>query len=172
MRHGNIGPNKRNERSARMILDLLPTYELEAQSHTNSGIVHAVFAARNAQTIPDALSYFQDNTKFHDYALNLHFDTKDRLAMYLQKIAETFPDGAIQVDEVLESNETSIATWTFTAVRELSSHPHQRHVRIVLNGVSIVTFSSGQIVEWRDYYDALISQRLGLADSFVDWREY
>jgi len=155
-----------------MILDLLPTHEIEARQQTNSGIVHAVFAARNTQAIPDALSYFQDDAKFHDYALNLHFDTKERLELYLQKIAETFPGGAIQVDEVLESSETSIATWTFTAVRELSSHPHQRHIRIVLNGVSIVTFSHGRIVEWRDYYDALISQRLGIAERFVDWRAY
>jgi ketosteroid isomerase-like protein len=155
-----------------MILDLLPTYEIEAQQQTNRGIVHAVFAARNAQTIPEALSYFQDDAKFHDYALNLNFDTKERLALYFHKIAETFPDGAIQVDEVLESKETSIVTWTFTAVREPSSYPHQRHVRIVLNGVSIATFCSGRIVEWRDYYDALISQRLGLAASFVDWQEY
>jgi steroid delta-isomerase-like uncharacterized protein len=123
--------------------------------------------------VADFVDEFDADFTFADHALDLQFGEKDRLAEFLQKSRELFPDAVIEVVSAFESGDTVMAEWKLTATETASFFGSTiLQLPISLSGVTIVQFRKNKITHWSDYYDKLKSRRIGLAAAFTEWVEY
>jgi hypothetical protein len=122
--------------------------------------------------VADFVDKFDADFTFADHALDLQFGEKDRLAEFLQKSRELFPDAVIEGVSAFESGDTVMAEWRLTATETASFGSTILRLPISLSGVTIVQFRKNKITHWSDYYDQLKSRRIGLAAAFTEWVEY
>jgi steroid delta-isomerase-like uncharacterized protein len=131
----------------------------------------ALVYLRNGQ-INNAIAHFARGFKFKDHGLGLEFTDKERLAEFLHKIRELYPDSLVLTDQVFVSGNYVIAEWTLRAtVTEPFYGGLSRNVPVAVHGVSIVRIDNGEITDWTDYYDGLTSRRTALAAHFEEWVE-
>lgn len=122
--------------------------------------------------ITDAIACFAENFQFKDRGLGLEFRNPRRLAEFLRKTRELYPDSSLQTDNVTIARGQTTIEWTLrTTLTEPFYGSLSRKVPIVLHGASIVRTENGRITEWTDYYDGLTARRTSLAAYFEDWVE-
>ena len=136
-------------------------------------IVLAVVSLLNEGQIDDALALFADEFSFKDHGVGLEFNTKDRLAEFLKKARELYPDMFLQSETMFVSADHALTEWTLqTTLTEPFVGNLTRKVPISLRGASVVLTQNGRITSWSDYYDGLIARRTALASHFTEWIEY
>jgi steroid delta-isomerase-like uncharacterized protein len=122
--------------------------------------------------IEDALAGFADEFNFKDHGIGLEFKEKERLAEFLHKTRELYPDSFLQTDAIFVSGDHVITEWTLQTTLIVPFYGGlTRRVRVSLRGVSIVRTENGKITDWSDYYDGLTSRRTALASYFTEWAE-
>jgi hypothetical protein len=150
--------------------------EMEAPSlgvETNERILRRVLTALNEGRVSDAIDQFDSYFTFNDHALDLEFTDKVRLTEFFQRSRELFADSHVEVESISECGDHAIAKWKLTGTQNQDCGGYaSRRVRISLQGVSIAYLENARIVKWSDFYDAMKSWRLGLADLFREWTEY
>jgi steroid delta-isomerase-like uncharacterized protein len=122
--------------------------------------------------IDDAVARFAREFRFKDHGIGLEFKDKERLAEFLHKTRELYPDSFLQTDAIFVSGDHVISEWTLQAtLAEPFFGGLTRRVRVSLCGVSIVRTENGKIADWSDYYDGPTSRRTALASYFTEWVE-
>ena len=122
--------------------------------------------------IEDALAGFAEEFRFKDHGIGLQFKEKERLAEFLHKTRELYPDSFLQIDTIFVSGDHVIIEWTLQATWPEPFYGQlSREVRVSLRGASIVRTDKGMIADWSDYYDGLVSRRTALASYFTEWVE-
>jgi steroid delta-isomerase-like uncharacterized protein len=143
-----------------------------ADATTPNGILHAFLAAWWRGNIGEAADQFSNRFTFADHALGLEFKDKERLAEFLAKTREVFPDTQRTDNTIFSSEDGVISEWTLTATL---SEPFLggliRNVPIRVQGMSVVQIQNGKITRWSDYYDQQTARRYGLASRFTEWTE-
>jgi len=123
--------------------------------------------------IEEVTASFAEEFRFKDQGIGLEFTDKQRLAEFLQKARDLYPDSSLQTDNVFVSGDHVIIEWTLqTAITEPFYAGLTRKRPISLPGASIVRTEDGKITSWSDYYDGLVSRRTALASYFTEWLEY
>lgn len=135
-------------------------------------ILQSALAALSDGRVSDAVAHFDERFKFNDHALALEFMEKARLAEFLQKARELFPDTTLEVISLMESGDHAIAEWKLTATQIVPYGSIGYRIPINLHGSTIVRVEHGRILQWSDYYDHASSWRTALAAAFTDWVEY
>jgi steroid delta-isomerase-like uncharacterized protein len=132
-----------------------------------------VLTSLNQGDVSAAIAQFADEFIFHDYALDLEFTQKGRLAEFFQKSRELFPDTVVEVVSTFECGEYAIAEWKLTATETAAPYGSLRvRLPISLSGASVAQIENGSITRWSDYYDQITSRRISLAAFFTEWIEY
>ena len=143
-----------------------------AYATTPSRILHAFLVAWWHGNIVEAAEQFRDQFTFTDHALGLEFKDKERLAEFLAKARQFFPDTQRTDNTIWHSEDGVITEWTLTATL---SEPFLgglvRSVPIRVQGISVVQAKNGKISRWSDYYDQLTARRYALASRFTEWIE-
>lgn len=135
-------------------------------------VVHSVLADVRNGRIDDAVAHFAEDFNFNDYGIGLQFTSKERLAEFLKKTREVFPDSCLEIDSLLMGLDHAVGEWTLrTSLTEPLYAGKSRKVPILLHGVSVVKTKYGKITDWSDYYDGLTSRRTALASHFEEWVE-
>src|SRR5262245_38812219 len=81
------------------------------RAKARSDILNSMLAALSDGRITEFVKRFDDDFKYTDHALNLEFNDAPRLAEFLKKSRELFPDTAVEIVSVFESGNTAIAEW-------------------------------------------------------------
>jgi len=143
-----------------------------ADATTPNGILHAFLAAWWHGNVAEAADQFSDRFTFTDHALGLEFKDKERLAEFLAKTREVFPDTQRTDNTIVTSEDGVISEWTLTAtVSEPFLGGLMRKVPIRVQGISVVQIQNEKITRWSDYYDQQTARRYGLASRFTEWTE-
>jgi len=122
--------------------------------------------------IRDAVARFAEEFRFKDHGIGLEFQDKERLAEFLEKTRELYPDSSLMTDTIFVSGNHVIIEWTLQAtLTEPFYGELSRKVRVSVQGASIVRTDNGKITDWADYYDGLTSRRTALASYFTEWVE-
>jgi SnoaL-like protein len=120
--------------------------------------------------IDDVIARFSEEFRFKDHGIGLYFEEKGRLAEFLQKTRELYPDSLLLTDAIFVSGDAVIVEWT---LQIMLTEPFygglSRKVRVSVQGASIVQTDHGKITDWSDYYDGLASRRTALASQFTEW---
>ncbi|HET6975139.1 MAG TPA: nuclear transport factor 2 family protein [Pyrinomonadaceae bacterium] len=135
-------------------------------------VLRSVVAALNRRNISRAVDQFADDFAFNDYALNLEFADKGRLAEFFQKLCELFPDTVVELVSTFECGDHAVAEWKLTATRVEQFGSRSYRFPIVSRGSTIVQIEKGRVTHWSDYYDQLTSRRGPLKAFFEEWIEY
>jgi hypothetical protein len=122
--------------------------------------------------IGDAIAGFAEKFTFKDHGIGLAFTDKERLAAFLQKTRELYPDSLLLTDKILLSGDHVIVEWIlqFTLTAPFYGDLSRTHP-VSLHGASVVRTDNGKIIAWSDYYDGLTSRRTVLASYFTEWVE-
>ena len=146
--------------------------EMHVASASPKALLQTVLSALKQGSVGMAVEQFDDQFTFVDHGLGLEFEDKGRLTEFFTKARELYPDSAVLVDFLLETDDYVIAEWT---LRGTLVEPYfgglTRRVPITLPGVSIVRTYGGKIIHWSDYYDSLMARRSALAAFFTAWVE-
>ena len=135
-------------------------------------VVLSVMTHLKNGNIEDALAGFAEEFQFKDHGIGLEFTEKERLAEFLHKTRELYPDSFLQTDTIFVSGDDVITEWTLQATWPEPFYGQlSREVRVSLRGASIVRTDKGMITDWSDYYDGLMSRRTALASYFTEWVE-
>jgi steroid delta-isomerase-like uncharacterized protein len=138
----------------------------------SEGVVLRLLSQRYNGTIEEALAGFAEEFQFKDHGIGLEFKDKKRLAEFLYKTRELYPDSFLQTNTIFVSGNRVITEWTLRfTLTELFYGGLKRNLKVSIQGVSIVQIENGNIVEWSDYYDGLTSRRTALAAHFEEWVE-
>src|SRR5258708_31674256 len=86
-----------------------------AEAITSDWSLQIAFAAWRQGNFVEVVDQFSDQFTFTDHALGLEFKDKRRLAEFLAKISEWFPDSERKVNAVFSSEDRVISEWTLTA---------------------------------------------------------
>jgi steroid delta-isomerase-like uncharacterized protein len=122
--------------------------------------------------VDDAIACFAEEFRFKDHGIGLEFKDKERLAKFLHKARELYPDSLLLTDTIFVSGDDVITEWTLQAtLTEPFYAGLSRKVRVSVQGASIVRTDNGKITHWSDYYDGLASRRTALASYFTEWVE-
>jgi SnoaL-like domain len=135
-------------------------------------LLQTVFAALNERNIRGVIDQFADDFTFSDYALDLEFRDKVRLAEFFQKACDLFPDTVVELISTFECGDYAIAEWKLTGTQIQQFRFRSYRFPISLSGSTIVQEKHGRIVRWSDYYDKLTSRRGPLKAFFEEWIEY
>jgi len=89
----------------------------------------------------------------------------DQLKQEVQMYRSAFPDLSVKVDEVVSASEKVLVRWTARGTNKgsfLGRSPTGRRVQV--QGISVLTFRDGKVVEDYTQWDALrLLQELGIA---------
>jgi hypothetical protein len=143
-------------------------YELAAVNAPQR-VLQAALVALNDGRSSDVVAQFDDCFTFNDHGLALEFTDKGRLTEFLQKSRELFPDTALEIVSLLESDNHAIAEWKLTATQAIPYGYISYVLPISLHGSTIVRVENGRIIQWSDYYDHASSRRTSLAAFFTEW---
>ena len=122
--------------------------------------------------IEDAIAGFAEEFRFQDHGIGLEFKEKERLAEFLHKTRELYPNSFLQTDTIFVRGDHVVTEWTLqTTLTEPFYGGLTRKVQVSLRGVSVVRTDNGKITDWSDYYDGLASRRTALASYFTEWVE-
>jgi len=147
--------------------------ELGIATAATDSIVLAVISHLNEGNIEDAVALFVDEFSFKDYGIRLEFNTKARLAEFLAKAREFYPNSFSQTETIFVSGSNALTEWTLQATLIEPAFANCRwKVPLSLDGASVVRTENGRITSWSDYYDGLISRRSALASYFTEWIEH
>jgi len=147
--------------------------ELGTATAAPDKMVLTVMSHVNEGNIEDAVALFADEFSFKDYGIRLEFNTKDRLAEFLARARQLYPDMLLRIDTIYVSGDGALTESTLqTTFLEPFLGNSKRLVPISLHGASVVRAEHGRITSWSDYYDGLISRRIALASYFTEWVEY
>jgi hypothetical protein len=136
-------------------------------------VMQSAFVALSEGRNADLVDYFSDRFIFIDHALGLTFSDKPGVLAFFDKSRELFPDTVVHPDAISARGDWAAVEWTLRATQNDSSGGYfHRHIRISLQGISVVRFKGGRISSWSDYYDHLTSRRFSLAAFFSEWVEY
>ena len=147
--------------------------EMHVASASPKALLQTVLSALRQGSVGVAVEQFDHHHfTFVDHGLGLEFGDKGRLTEFFTKTRELYPDSAVLVDFLLETDDYVIAEWT---LRSTMVEPFfgglTRKVPITLPGVSIVRTYGDKIIHWSDYYDGLMARRTALAAFFTAWVE-
>ena len=134
-------------------------------------IVQSVLGALNQGKTSQAVNQFDDDLTFNDHALGLDFTDKGRLAEFLEKCREYFPDAAVELNSMSECADRVVAEWKLNATETVPYGPVQLRNPISVRGTSIVQIQNGRVTRWSDYYDSIASRRFKVAAFFEEWVE-
>jgi steroid delta-isomerase-like uncharacterized protein len=134
-------------------------------------ILESALMALNDGKIDEAVNEFDEHFTFIDNGLELTFTEKARLAEFLQKAHEMFPESVLEVLNIFQWSDYAVAQWKVTATEVVKYGSMPFRSPISLPGVSIVRIENGRITEWSDYYDQMKSRRVKLAAQFTEWVE-
>ena len=138
----------------------------------SAGVVLTLLTHLENGKVDDAIALFAEEFRFNDHGIDLEFKDKERLAEFLRKNQELYPDVELQIDTIFLSGDRVVAEWTLRAMLlEPFYGGLSRKVPISLHGASIVRTENGKITDWTDYYDGLASRRSALAAHFEEWVE-
>ena len=138
----------------------------------SEGIVLTVLSHLENGKIEEALAGFAQEFRFKDQGIGLEFKDKQRLAEFLYKIRELYPDSFLQTDAIFHSGNRVITEWTLQfTLTEPFCGGLKRTVKVSVHGASILRIENGKITDWADYYDGLTSRRTALASHFTEWVE-
>ena len=137
-----------------------------AEATTSDRILQTALAAWRQRNFVEVVDQFNDQFTFTDHALGLEFKDKRRLAEFLAKISEWFPDSERKVNAVFSSEDRVISEWTLTATQTEPFLGVRLKVPICVQGISVVQIKNGKISQWSDYYDELKSRRYRVAAFF------
>jgi steroid delta-isomerase-like uncharacterized protein len=146
-----------------------------AEAVISDRILQIAFAAWRQGNFVEAVDQFSDQFTFTDHALGLEFKDKRRLAEFLAKINEWFPDSERKVNAIFSGEDRVISEWTLTATQtepffgEPLFGGRLRTIPICVRGISVVQIKNGKISQWSDYYDQLKSRRYGITAWFTEW---
>jgi ketosteroid isomerase-like protein len=135
-------------------------------------ILKSVLTALSQGNISEVVEQFDDHFTFTDHALALEFVDKQRLAEFLHKSRELFPDTAMEVVSIFECGDYVIAEWKLTATQTVPYRSVRYRFPILLRGSTIVHIENGRVTRWSDFYDQNTSRRVNLAAFFTEWIEY
>lgn len=122
--------------------------------------------------IEDAIAGFAEEFRFQDHGIGLEFKEKERLAEFLRKTRELYPNSFLQTDTIFVRGDHVVTEWTLqTTLTEPFYGGLTRKVQVSLRGVSVVRTDNGKITDWSDYYDGRASRRTALASYFTEWLE-
>ena len=146
--------------------------EISMEIAAQGGVVSTVLMHLKNGKINDASACFAEKFEFKDRGIGLEFKDRERLAEFLQKTRELYPESSLQTDTIFVSGDHVITEWTLeTTLTEPFYGGLSRKVRVSVQGASIVRTGNGKITDWADYYDGLTSRRTALASYFTDWVE-
>ena len=138
----------------------------------SEGVVLKVLTDLKNGKIDEAIAGFAEEFRFKDHGIGLEFKDKERLAEFVHKTRELYPDSVLLTDTIFVSEDHVITEWTLQAtLTEPFYGQLTRKVRVSLRGVSIVRTENGKITDWSDYYDGVTSRRTALAFYFTEWVE-
>ena len=141
-----------------------------AEATSSDRILQIALAAWRQGNFVEVVDQFNDQFTFTDHALGLEFKDKRRLAEFLAKISEWFPDSERKVNAVFSSEDRVISEWTLTATQtEPFLGGQLRKVPICVRGISVVQIKNGKISQWSDYCDQLKSRCYAVASWFTEW---
>ena len=143
-----------------------------AEATTSDRILQIALADWRQGNFVQVADQFNDQFTFTDHALGLEFQEKGRLAEFLAKISERFPDAARKDNTICSSEDLVISEWTLTATQTepfLDGRPRKSPISV--RGISVVQIKNGKISQWEDYYDQVKSRRYGVAAWFAEWVE-
>jgi steroid delta-isomerase-like uncharacterized protein len=147
--------------------------ELSIATAASDKIVLAVISHLNDGNIEDAVALFADQFSFKDHGIRLEFNTKDRLAEFVAKARELYPDSFLQTERIFVSGSNVLTEWTLQATLiEPAFGNCKWKIPLSLHGASVVRIENDRIMDWSDYYDGLISRHTALASYFTEWVEY
>ena len=145
---------------------------VETETAIPSEVVSKALIHLKDGNIEDAIACFAEKFAFNDRGIGLEFKDRKRLAEFLQKARELYPDSSLQTDRILVSGDYVVTEWR---LRYTLTEPFygglSRKVPISLHGASIARIENGKITDWADYYDGLTSRRTALAAHFEEWVE-
>ena len=101
----------------------------------------------------EVVDQFNDQFTFTDHAIGLEFKDKGRLAEFLIRINERFPDLHRKAYIIFGSGDRVTSEWSLTARRVEPFLGGRRKITISVRGVSVVRIKNGKISQWADYYD-------------------
>src|SRR5215472_8834599 len=108
-----------------------------ADATTPNGLLHAFLAAWWHGNVGEAADQFSDRFTFTDHALGLEFKDKERLAEFLAKAREFFPDTQRTDKTIVSSEDGLISEWTLTGtLSEPFRRGLMRKVPIRVQGIS------------------------------------
>ena len=146
--------------------------EMRITSASPKALLQTVLSALRQGSVDMAVEQFDHRFTFVDHGLGLEFEDKGRLTEFFTKTRELYPDSAVLVDFLLETDDYVIAEWT---LRDTVVEPFfgglTRRTPIELHGVSVVRTYGSKIIHWSDYYDSLMARRNALAAFFTAWVE-
>ena len=146
--------------------------EMHVASATPKALLQTVLSALRQGSVGMAVEQFDHQFTFVDHGLGLEFEDKGRLTEFFTKARELYPDSAVLVDFLLETDDYVIAEWTLrNTVEEPFFGGLTRRTPIALHGVSVVRTYGSKIIHWSDYYDSLMARRNALAALFTAWVE-
>jgi steroid delta-isomerase-like uncharacterized protein len=120
--------------------------------------------------IEDVIAGFAEEFRFQDHGIGLEFKEKERLAEFLHKTRELYPNSFLRTDMIFVRGDHVITEWTLqTTLMEPFCGGLTRRVQVSLRGASVVRTHNGKITDWSDYYDGLASRRTALASYFTEW---
>ena len=138
----------------------------------SEGVALTVITHLKDGKIDDAIAHFAEEFRFKDHGIGLEFKDKERLAEFLHKVRDLYPDSLLLTDTIFVSGDDVITEWTLHAtLTEPFYSGLSRKVRVSVQGASIVRTDNGKITHWSDYYDGLVSRRTALASYFTEWVE-
>ncbi len=141
-------------------------------STTSAEIVRRFLLCLDKKQIERAVEYFGEDFVMRDNGLDLEFRDRSRLADFLQKRRDLFPEMHFNIENTLIDGNIVILQWSLYGFAEVGSYG-QRIFKapVKTKGVSIVECDQVKIKSWSDYYDRSASMRTPLIDHFNEYVE-
>jgi hypothetical protein len=146
--------------------------QVASQVATSEAVILEVLTHLRSGQIGEATASFAEEFRFTDHGIGLEFKDKAQLAEFFHKARELYPDSQPIVDSAFVSGDHVIVKWTYrVTITEPFMGGLSMEIPVSVPGVSIVRTREGEITDWADYYNGLISRRTALAAHFREWVE-
>src|SRR5215469_8875633 len=89
--------------------------EIAVGMTASPGVVLTVLTHLNSGKVDDAVALFAEEFRFNEYGIGLEFKDKGRLAEFLRKNRELYPDAELQPDTIFLRGDRVVAEWTLRA---------------------------------------------------------
>ena len=116
------------------------------------GVVLTVLERLRHGKIENVIACFAEEFSFKDHGVDLEFKNKERLAEFLRKARELYPDSLLHTDAIFVRGDRVIMEWTLQG--NVTEPCHYAGVSLTvpisIHGVSIVLIDNGKVSDWSD----------------------